>query len=104
MNSLCTKQPLNKAWPPLYNGQIIVPKVFVRGSTVLLSMIPYTSHGCFFVCTAGELIVDRGSEVVSDTAPGSFTQLNIYSGLLYLGGVLSILELALTWPGQVVRC
>ncbi len=52
----------------------------------------------------GELIVDGGLEVVSDTAPGSFTQLNIYSGLLYLGGVPSILELALTWPGQEVHC
>ncbi len=51
----------------------------------------------------GELIVDGGSEVISDTAPGSFTQLNIYSGLLFLGGVPSILELALIWPGQEVR-
>ena len=51
----------------------------------------------------GELIVDEGSEVISDTAPGTFSQLNINSELLFLGGAPSILDLALTQPGDEVR-
>ena len=36
---------------------------------------------------SGQLIVDEGLEIVNGTSPSNFTQLNINSGYIFVGGV-----------------
>ena len=49
----------------------------------------------------GVMLIDNGAEYLNGSSPGTFTDLNIDNGFLFLGGIPEIINSVSLFPGGV---